>query len=196
MVYADFFVILHAKKCEKMKLLLILSVLPAILAGEYNAKTLSIEEQDSILAVSSQPSDVSHVKLASDASTRYRLERENEEQIFRHSQVAEWFVYDTMRHTRKRLGEGMFKGEEVKVRDAVMSPNGRYVAFAKGNNLYVHKLDFGTEVAVTKGTCRSSVGRIIWRRSIPSWRACAIRKPVVPMRKRAFAFMTWRRKGL
>ena len=31
-----------------------------------------------------------------------------------------------------------------------MSPNGRYVAFAKGNNLYVHKLDFGTEVAVTK----------------------------------------------
>jgi dipeptidyl-peptidase-4 len=24
------------------------------------------------------------------------------------------------------------------------------VAFAKGNNLYVHKLDFGTEVAVTK----------------------------------------------
>ena len=128
-----------------MKLLLILSVLPAILAGEYNAKTLSIAEQDSILKVQGD-------KVQSDKvpSTRYRLERENEEQIFRHSQVAEWFVYDTMRHTRKRLGEGMFKGEEVKVRDAVMSPNGRYVAFAKGNNLYVHKLDFGTEVAVTK----------------------------------------------
>ena len=145
MVCDDFFVILHAKKCEKMKLLLILSVLPAILAGEYNAKTLSIAEQDSILKVQGD-------KVQSDKvpSTRYRLERENEEQIFRHSQVAEWFVYDTMRHTRKRLGEGMFKGEEVKVRDAVMSPNGRYVAFAKGNNLYVHKLDFGTEVAVTK----------------------------------------------
>ena len=31
-----------------------------------------------------------------------------------------------------------------------MSPNGRYVAYAKDNNLYIHKLDFGTEVAVTK----------------------------------------------
>ncbi len=130
-----------------MKLILILSILPAILAGEYNAKTLTVAEQDSILKVQSNqvPSTKEEV-----ACTRYRLESENEEQIFRHSQVAEWFVYDTMRHTRKRLGEGMFKGEEVKVRDAVMSPNGRYVAFAKDNNLYIHKLDFGTEVAVTK----------------------------------------------
>jgi dipeptidyl-peptidase-4 len=57
--------------------------------------------------------------------------------------VADYYIIDTMRHTRKQLGEG-------KVRDAVMSPNGRYVAFAKDNNLYIHKLDFGTEVAVTK----------------------------------------------
>ena len=113
-----------------MKLLvIILSVLTGILGGEYNAKTLSGAEQDSILGV--------------EATGRYRLEKENAQKIFRHSEVAEWFVYDTMRHTRKQLGEGM-------VRDAQMSPNGRYVAFAKGNNLYVHKLDFGTEVAVTK----------------------------------------------
>lgn len=120
-----------------MKVLaIILSVLTGILAGDYNAQTLSVEEQDSILGV--QPTG------------RYRLVRENEQQIFRHSSVADWFIEDTMRHTRKRLGEGMFKGEEVQVRDAVMSPNGRYVAFAKDNNLYIHKLDFGTEVAVTK----------------------------------------------
>ena len=113
-----------------MKLLvIILSVLTGILGGEYNAKTLSGAEQDSILGV--------------EATGRYRLEKENAQKIFRYSEVAEWFVYDTMRHTRKQLGEGM-------VRDAQMSPNGRYVAFAKGNNLYVHKLDFGTEVAVTK----------------------------------------------
>ena len=113
-----------------MKLLvIILSVLTGILGGEYNAKTLSGAEQDSILGV--------------EATGRYRLEKENAQKIFRHSEVAEWYVYDTMRHTRKQLGEGM-------VRDAQMSPNGRYVAFAKGNNLYVHKLDFGTEVAVTK----------------------------------------------
>ena len=114
-------------------LLIILSVLSGILAGDYNANTLSIVEQDSILGVQ--------------ATGRYRLEKANEEQIFRRSEVAEWFIIDTMRHTRKQLGEGMGFG---KVRDAVMSPNGRYVAFAKENNLFIHKLDFGTEVAVTK----------------------------------------------
>jgi len=118
--------------------LFILSVLPAILAGEYNAKTLSVAEQDSILNVRNEGQ-----------CTRYRLESENEEKLFRRSSVADWFVIDTMRHTRKRLGESLL-GADVKVRDAVMSPNGRYVAFAKDNNLYIHKLDFGTEVAVSK----------------------------------------------
>ena len=110
-------------------LLIILSVLTGILSGEYKANTLSEAEQDSILGVQT--------------TGRYRLESENEEVIFRHSSVADYYIIDTMRHTRKQLGEG-------KVRDAVMSPNGRYVAFAKDNNLYIHKLDFGTEVAVTK----------------------------------------------
>ncbi len=124
-----------------MKLLvIILSVLTGILNGEYNAQTLSAEKQDSILNVQRDDAQC----------TRYRLEKENAQKIFRRSEIADWFVVDTMRKTRKRLGEGMFKGEEVKVRDAVMSPNGRYVAFAKDNNLYIHKLDFGTEVAVTK----------------------------------------------
>ena len=118
-------------------LLFILSVLPAILAGDYNAKTLSVAEQDSIL----------NVQSAEGQCTRYRLESENEERLFRHSRAADWYVIDTMRHTRKQLGAGLNLG---KVRDAVMSPNGRYVAFAKDNNLYIHKLDFGTEVAVTK----------------------------------------------
>lgn len=122
-----------------MKLLLILSVLPAILAGDFNPNKLSDAEQDSILAVGTAPEE--------GISTRYRLESENEERIFRHSTYADWYVVDSMRHTRKQLGEGLKLG---KVRDAVMSPNGRYVAFAKDNNLYIHKLDFGTEVAVTK----------------------------------------------
>ena len=123
-----------------MKLLaIIFSVLPAILAGDFVPQTLSIAEQDSILNVQSAKEEA--------ACTRYRLEYENEEKLFRHSREADWFVLDSMRHTRKQLGAGLQLG---KVRDAVMSPNGRYVAFAKGNNLYIHKLDFGTEVAVTK----------------------------------------------
>jgi len=115
-------------------LLFIASVLPAILAGDFNPKTLSVAEQDSIL---NGQGDV----------RRYRLESENEERIFRRSSVADWYIVDTQKNKRKQLGEGMNLG---KVRDAVMSPNGRYVAFAKDNNLYIHKLDFGTEVAVTK----------------------------------------------
>lgn len=114
-------------------LAIILGVLTGILSGDYNANVLSGAEQDSILGV--------------EATGRYRLEKENEEQQFRHSEVADWFIIDTMRHTRKQLGAGLNLG---KVRDAVMSPNGRYVAFAKDNNLYIHKLDFGTEIAVTK----------------------------------------------
>lgn len=117
-------------------LLIILGVLSGILSGEYKTNTLSEAEQDSILGV--------------EATGRYRLEKENEESLFRHSEVADWFVYDTMRHTRKKLGLGVSGLEDERVRDAVMSPNGRYVAFAKDNNLYIHKLDFGTEVAVTK----------------------------------------------
>lgn len=117
-----------------MKILaIILSVLTGILGGEYNAKTMSTAEQDSILGVQQ--------------TGRYRLEKENEEKIFRHSSVADWYILDTMRHTRKQLGAGLNLG---KVRDALLSPNGRYVAFAKDNNLYIHKLDFGTEIAVTK----------------------------------------------
>lgn len=133
-----------------IKLLFIASVLPAILAGEFTAKTLSVAEQDSILGVHSTEYRM---------QTRYRLESENAEQIFRHSQVADWFVYDTMRHTRKQLGTGMF-GEGVPVRDAEMSPNGRYVAFAKDNNLYIHKCDFGTEVAVTKDENRDIINGV------------------------------------
>jgi len=112
-----------------------------MLGGEFKPKTLSEAQQDSILkAAVAAPQDET-------VCTRYRLECENEERIFRHSAVADWFIIDTLRHTRKQLGAGLSLG---KVRDAQLSPNGRYVAFAKGNNLYIHKLDFGTEVAVTK----------------------------------------------
>ena len=122
-------------------LLIAITFLSGILAGDYNAKTLSAAEQDSILSASGSQTEIS----------RYRLEKENEQQLFRHSSVADWYIFDTQKNKRKRLGEGMF-GENAQVRDAVLSPNGRYVAFAKDNNLYIHKLDFGTEVAVTNSS--------------------------------------------
>lgn len=128
-----------------MKILaIILSVLTGILSGEYNAKTLSVAEQDSIL------NELTNERVNELGGGRYRLEKENEQKIFRHSEVADWYIVDTMRHTRKQLGKGVNELTHERVRDAQMSPNGRYVAFAIGNNLYIHKLDFGTEIAVTK----------------------------------------------
>lgn len=127
---------------------ILLSVLPGILAGDYNAKTLSVAEQDSILNAGVIKGDVA---LNDEVCSRYRLESENAESIFRRSEMADWYVYDTMRHTRKHLGDGVLQGvADKRVREVVMSPNGRYVAFVKDNNLYIHKADYGTEVAVTK----------------------------------------------
>ena len=107
-------------------LVIILSVLTGILNGDYVPQTLSVAEQDSILNEGIVPAG------------RYRLESENEEKIFRHSKVADWYVIDTMRHSRKQLGAGVSGLVDERVRDAVMSPNGRYVAFAINNNLYTH----------------------------------------------------------
>lgn len=118
-----------------VKSTIIAAFLSALLAGEYNPKTLTATEQDSILNEGTTLND--------GMVNRYRLESENEQKIFRHSSVADWYIVDTQKNKRVRLGEG-------KVRDAQISPNGKYIAFAKDNNLYIHKLDFGTEVAVTK----------------------------------------------
>lgn len=118
-----------------VKSTIIAAFLSALLAGEYNPKTLTATEQDSILNEGTTLND--------GMVNRYRLESENEQKIFRHSSVADWYIVDTQKNKRVRLGEGQ-------VRDAQISPNGKYIAFAKDNNLYIHKLDFGTEVAVTK----------------------------------------------
>lgn len=99
-----------------------------LLEGKFDAKTLSAEEQDSLLGNTPQG--------------RYRLEYTNRQTLFRHSFLADYTIFDTQKNTRKPLTDSP-------VRDAVLSPNGRYIAFVKGNNLYLHKLDFGTEVAVT-----------------------------------------------
>lgn len=103
-------------------------LLEDIVNGKFNAQTVSPSRQDTLLG------DTVH--------RRYYLERDNEHKVFRHSVVADYYVVDTQRQTRKLIGGGQ-------VREATMSPNGRYVAFVKDRNIYIHKLDFGTEVAVT-----------------------------------------------
>lgn len=110
-----------------------------ILTGKYNAKTLSEAEIDSVL------NGVAEVEASALASLgRYRLEYENREQLFRHSWKADCYIVDTQKKgARWKLTEG-------KVRDVQFSPNGKYIVYAKeDNNLYIYKLDYKSEVAIT-----------------------------------------------
>lgn len=104
-------------------------VMNDILDGVYDAQTLSTYQQDSI--------------LGNLPDQRYRLDYTDKQQIYRRSFMANYVIVDTQKNTRKPLSD-------KPVRDAIISPNGRYIAFVKAdNNIYLHKLDFGTEVAVT-----------------------------------------------
>ena len=103
-----------------------------ILEKGFDAKTLTPEQIDSVLETGS-----------AEVNNRYRLEWENEQRLFRHSFYADYYLVDTQKNTRTKMSD-------VPVRDAVMSPNGKYVVYAKAdNNLYIYKVDFKTEVAVT-----------------------------------------------
>ena len=99
----------------------------------YDAKTMSVAEMDSILENES----------GNAKGERYRLEHKNKQKLFRHSFFADYYLIDTQKNDAIPLSD-------VPVRDAAMSPNGKYVVYAKAdNNLYIYKVDFKTEVAIT-----------------------------------------------
>jgi dipeptidyl-peptidase-4 len=103
-----------------------------LLQGGYDAKVLTDHQMDSI--------------LNADSDDRYKLECENKQQLFRHSFLADYYLVDKQKNTRIHLGDGL-------IRDPKISDNGKYVVYAKpDNNLYIYKVDFQTEVAITKDT--------------------------------------------
>lgn len=67
----------------------------------------------------------------------------NVEHIYRHSFKADYYVYDIERKEIEPLSDG------GKQQIASFSPNGEMVAFVRDNNLYLKKLKFGTESAIT-----------------------------------------------
>ena len=80
--------------------------------------------------------------------------------IYRRSFMTEYYLYDKRRNTIEPLSQA---GAQ---RDAKFSPDGRSVAFARDQNLFIRRLDFGTEIQVTtdgkhnaiiNGTDRKSV---------------------------------------
>lgn len=79
-------------------------------------------------------------------------------QIYRRSFTAEFFVYDIMRGTLARVSD---KGRQ---RGAVISHDGRMVAYTRDNNIFVANLDYKTDVQVTKD---GAVNNLIY--GVPDW---------------------------
>ncbi len=82
----------------------------------------------------------------------------NVEPIYRHSFKADYYVYDVRHNKLTKLSDA--GGEEI----ATMSPDGRMVAYVKDNNIYIHKLDYGTQVAVTTDGKKNEVIN-----GVPDW---------------------------
>ena len=78
--------------------------------------------------------------------------------IYRYSFTAEYYVYDVMRQTMKRVSE---KGPQ---RGATLSHDGLKVAYMRDNNIYISNLDYGTDKAITED---GAVNSII--NGIPDW---------------------------
>jgi dipeptidyl-peptidase-4 len=78
-----------------------------------------------------------------DSAETKMLVYNNSKKTYRRAFTASYYVYDIKRRNMKPVSDG---GPQEA---ATFSPNGRMVAFARDNNLYVNKLDYGTEIAMT-----------------------------------------------
>lgn len=63
--------------------------------------------------------------------------------IYRYSFEAEYYVYDVMRQTLKRVSA------QGKQRGATLSHDGRMVAYVRDNNIFISNLDYETDRAIT-----------------------------------------------
>ncbi len=74
---------------------------------------------------------------------RYLLIYTNREQIFRHTFRADYYLVDTQRREVRPLSA---KGKQ---QTPVFSPDKRYVAFVREGNIFIHKIEFNSEIQVT-----------------------------------------------
>lgn len=74
------------------------------------------------------------------------------EAIYRRSFKAEWYVFDIKRNILKPLSRNHQKQQVP-----VFSPDNRMVAFVADNNIYIKKLDYDNEVAITTDGVANSI---------------------------------------
>lgn len=83
----------------------------------------------------------------------------NKKMIYRRSYDAEYYVYEIRSRLFKPLST-----EHPRQQSPIFSPDGRMVAFVADNDIYIKKLDYGSEVAVTKDGEKNKVIN-----GIPDW---------------------------
>jgi len=81
------------------------------------------------------------------------------EMIYRRSYSAKYYVYECRSRILRPLSE-----EHPRQQAPIFSPDGRMVAFAAGNNIYIKKLDYWSEVAVTTDGAKNKIIN-----GIPDW---------------------------
>lgn len=75
----------------------------------------------------------------------------NSRKIYRHSFSADYYVFDRMRSTVKKVSA---KGPQ---RGAVISHDGRFVAYERDNNIFISSLDYGTDNQITKDGAKNKI---------------------------------------
>lgn len=100
---------------------------------------------------------ISSITLSADGTKL--LVYEERTPIYRHSFEATYYVYEIKRNNLKPLSD-TFKKQQ----SPVFSPDGRMVAFVAENNIYIKKLDYGSEVAVTEDGKKDEIIN-----GIPDW---------------------------
>ncbi|MBP4142890.1 S9 family peptidase [Flavobacterium sp. P4023] len=85
-----------------------------------------------------------------DASEKMILLACNSNQIFRHSFTADYYVYNIDTKELK-------KPFDFKVQEPTFSPDGKKIAYAKDNNLYVYDVASNTSTAITSDGIKNSI---------------------------------------
>lgn len=83
----------------------------------------------------------------------------DKEEVYRYSFTAKYYFYEFRSRLLKPLST-----EHERQQAPVFSPDGRMVAFMADNNIFIKKLDYGTEVAVTTD---GTLNKII--NGVPDW---------------------------
>lgn len=85
-----------------------------------------------------------------DASEKMMLLACNTNQIFRHSFTADYYLYDIANKKLKKLFD-------FQIQEPTFSPDGKKIAYAKENNLYVYDLASATSTPITTDGQKNSI---------------------------------------